>query len=418
MRPAAALVAVCLSVGLLPIGAVDAKTVKKVRSAPAPSRPTGVPNPDSTDPGYAVSAGESITESRNELGQTVYQVRASHFDVSPPLSEMAAAPARALLNNEDDEESSFPRLPAARIPRSDLPDPVVQEAVPPGASTAFTGAALAAPTSGFNFLGVGINGGSPSDSNGSVGGNQFVETVNTRYQVWSLNRVTMTATSALGPVAINTLWAGFGGQCETQNSGDPSVLYDKTAKRWLISQFSSNFQCVAVSTTSDATGTYARYAFAMPAGLFGDYPHFGVWPPAAYYMMAHGFGGEFRAIFTAMDRTKMLAANATATQLVILDPNEGGHMPADLDGNALPPTLAPGIFVSLHDDGMYIYRMKVSFAGSGTASRTLQAIVPTAPANAACGGGTCIPQPGTGNTLDNVITGNNASNAMALNWFG
>jgi hypothetical protein len=75
-------------------------------------------------------------------------------------------------------------------------------------------------------------------------------------------------------------------------------------------------------------------------------------------------------------------------------------MPADLDGFALPPALAPGIFLSLHPDGMYIYRMKVSFAGSGIATRTLQAIVPLAPSNTACVVGACIPQPGTVNKLD------------------
>ena len=40
----------------------------------------------------------------------------------------------------------------------------------------------------------------------------------------------------------------------------------------------------------------------------------------------------------------MLAGNAGATWQVILDPTEGGHMPADLDGFAPPPTGAPGIF--------------------------------------------------------------------------
>src|SRR6185436_929008 len=236
-------------------------------------------------------------------------------------------------------------------------------------------------------------------------------TVNARYQVWSLNRATQVATPLLpGPPNINTLWSGFGGPCETDNSGDPIVLFDKTAKRWLISQFSftqsfgSNYQCVAVSTTADATGTYARYAFAVPDGRFGDYPHFGVWPPAAYYMMAEAHSGPQQyGVFAAMDRTKMLAANPTATWLVIMDPTEGGHMPADLDGFALPPTAAPGIFVSLHSEGMYIYRMKVSFAGAGSASKTLQAIVPVAPANAACGGrGSCIPQPGSDIKLHSI----------------
>jgi hypothetical protein len=84
-----------------------------------------------------------------------------------------------------------------------------------------------------------------SDSNGSVGGDQFVETVNTRYQVWSLDRTTMAATSVLGPSAINTLWAGFGGLCE-EDCGDPVVIFDKTARRWLFSKLTEgDFLCVA-----------------------------------------------------------------------------------------------------------------------------------------------------------------------------
>jgi hypothetical protein len=267
------------------------------------------------------------------------------------------------------------------------------------------------PTVQFNFQGVGINGGTPSDSNGSVGNDQFVETVNTRYQVWSLDRTTKAATSILGPVSINTLWSGFGGACQTQNSGDPIVLYDKLADRWLISQFTSSavsgvyFQCVAVSTSANAIGTYARYAFAVPNNSFGDYPHFGVWSDA-YYMMAHAFGstsgGYVAALFAAMDRPKMLVGDPTATWQVIADPSEGGHLPADLDGFAPPPTHAPGVFVSLHAAGMHVYRMKVDFASPANTVRIKEAIVPVAPASAACNGGACIPQPGTGVTVSSL----------------
>ena len=384
---------------------------KKAPGAPAPARPSGVAQKvDLTDAYYGGPRNDSITESTNELGQKVYSVAASHFDISPPLSELATAAARELAM-EEEESPTNPQIPATRIIRSDLPDPVVQPVVEQGDSQTFSAVPLAAPTTGFNFLGVGVNGGTPSDCNGAVGNNQFVETVNTRYQVWSLNRATQVATSILGPVSINTIWAGFGGACETQNSGDPIVLFDRTAGaptgqgRWLISQFTSSsaggvyYQCVALSTTNNATGTYTRYAFAVPSGKFGDYPHISVWSDA-YYMMAHGFGGQFVALFAAMDRTKMIAANPAATWVVIQDPNEGGHLPADLDGYTLPPNKAPGIFASIHSDGMYIYRMKVNFVSPGSTTNTLQAVVPVAPANAACGGGTCIPQPGTGALLD------------------
>jgi hypothetical protein len=51
---------------------------------------------------------------------------------------------------------------------------------------------------------------------------------------------------------------------------------------------------------------------------------------------------------------------------------------------------------------MYVYRMKVNFAAPASTMKTLQAIVPVAPSSAACGGGTCIPQPGVPNTLDSL----------------
>jgi hypothetical protein len=236
--------------------------------------------------------------------------------------------------------------------------------------------------------------------------------VNTDYQVWSLNRATNIATSLVGPAAINTVWAGFGGACQTRNDGDPVVLYDKVANRWLLTQFTSAavggvyYQCVAVSTTPNAAGTYHRYAFAVPDGLFGDYPHYGVWSDA-YYVMAHTFDSSdsfVAGVFGAMDRTKMLAGDSTATWQVIQDPLEGGHMPADLDGFAPPPAGAPGIFTSVHVDGMYLYRMKVDFSNAANTTRTLQSKIPIAPATAPCGGaaGQCIPQPNSPFLIDSL----------------
>ncbi len=343
-----------------------------------------------------------VTEQRNAAGQTVYSISASSFDISPTLVELAKTEGPQSTEETEREENE---LPSWLTLKSGRPDPVTQVAPQATERPPVT----APPTTGFNFLGVAGNGFSPSDENGSVGNDQYVETVNTRYQVWSLNRATNTATSILGPVVMNTLWSGFAGPCSTQNAGDPVVLFDKVANRWMISQFTSAasggvyYQCVAVSTTADAIGTYARYAFAVPDGRFGDYPHYGTWTDA-YYVMAHNFtaasGGTFvGALFGAMDRPKMLAGDPTATWVVIVDPTEGGHMPADLDGFAPPPGDAPGIFLSVHGSGMYIYRMKVDFTTPANTTRTLQAIVPIAAATSACNGGSCIPQPGSASVL-------------------
>ena len=51
----------------------------------------------------------------------------------------------------------------------------------------------------------------PPDTNGSVGSTQFVETVNLSYAVYDK----VTGTKTLGPIIMNTIWSGFGGQCQT-----------------------------------------------------------------------------------------------------------------------------------------------------------------------------------------------------------
>ena len=151
------------------------------------------------------------------------------------------------------------------------------------------------PTPGLNFDGVPFPGVvcncAPPDTNGAVGKTQYLQIVNEGYQVFDK----ATGNSLLGPASIRSVWAGFGGVCETSGSGDPIALYDKLADRWVISQFAVNGpapdqECVAVSTTSDATGTWNRYQFNLiPFGNnFYDYPKLGSWPDA-YYMKARGW---------------------------------------------------------------------------------------------------------------------------------
>src|SRR5207245_5905717 len=103
------------------------------------------------------------------------------------------------------------------------------------------------------------------------------------------------------------------------NDGDPVVVYDKTAGRWVVTQFSVStlpyLQCVAVSATSDATGAWYRYAFSYGNTQFPDYPKLGVWPDG-YYITFNIFnnGSTFAgAKLCAYDRASMLS-NLPATQ--------------------------------------------------------------------------------------------------------
>ena len=173
-------------------------------------------------------------------------------------------------------------------------------------------APLAMPGTILNFDGIGFPGGgcncAPPDTNGEVGATQYVQMVNEGIQVYNKT----TGASVLGPIGIATLWAGFGGVCENNGHGDPVVLYDQLANRWLVSQFAGTSvptdECIAVSTTSDATGAWNRYGFHLGTNYF-DYPHLGVWPDA-YYMSMNVFNAAGTAFLGpqpfAFDRAKML----------------------------------------------------------------------------------------------------------------
>src|SRR5439155_24287527 len=108
-----------------------AKAGTKAAGAAAPALATGVPrsaDPSELQPGP--DAKSTITEHRNALGQTVYSVSASQFDISPPLRDLAAN--ASITQAVEEEAPSNPRLPPWRTPRSDVPDPVVQSEIPSG----------------------------------------------------------------------------------------------------------------------------------------------------------------------------------------------------------------------------------------------------------------------------------------------
>lgn len=194
----------------------------------------------------------------------------------------------------------------------------------------------------------------PPDTVGDVGPNHYVQSVNTGIvQIWDKSGASLAA-----PFLISDLFSTLTGSVCLDDDGDPIVLYDHLADRWLISQFAFNgftdgnyHQCIAISKTGDPTGDYHVYDFAMPNNKFNDYPHFGVWPDG-YYMAdnqfvlgdAWGAGGAF-----AFERSRMLAGDPSARYVyfdtAVIDPTLyiGGQLPADLDGPP-PPMGTPNIF--------------------------------------------------------------------------
>ena len=186
----------------------------------------------------------------------------------------------------------------------------------------------------------------PPDPSGDVGGGFYVQAINgsggSSYIIYN----TIDGTVAAGPFTLEGL--GSGGACASGN-GDPIIVFDQLASRWLLSEFSSsgNNLCVYISATSNpVTTTWARYAFVPPG--FPDYPKYGVWPDA-YYVGAN----QNNAVY-ALDRTKMLAGlPATFQRFGVPGLAELGFEmlpPASVNGIDPPPAGMPGTFLRQVDD--------------------------------------------------------------------
>jgi len=209
-----------------------------------------------------------------------------------------------------------------------------------------------------------------------------------------------------GPVPTNTLWSGFGGQCQSDNDGDAVVVYDKAANRWIVSQFAVGttpyLQCVAVSQTSDATGGWYRYSFSY-GSVFPDYPKMGVWPDAYYETFNMFTGNSFSGSkLCAYNRSAMLTGAAATQQCFQLSSSFGGVLPSDLDGSTAPPAGAPNVMLNFGTNSLNLWKFHVDWANTANTTLTGPTNIAVASFTPACSGGTCIPQKGVNQKLDSL----------------
>jgi hypothetical protein len=237
--------------------------------------------------------------------------------------------------------------------------------------------------------------------------------VNSSIAIWDKQ-----GTLLVYPFNINEMWSNYPTEpCAMYNEGDPVVLYDQLADRWLLSQFnfatdfSGNktgpyYECVAVSQNGDATGNYWLYTFALNNNDFEDYPKLGVWPDG-YYMSVNQFNnastyaGPRPYVF---DRAKMLNGQAATFQTTAnaLGSTVAPILPSDLDGTALPPSGAPNFFAGFGSP-IKIYKFHVDWTTPANTTWTNSANLTPAAFTQLCGSTrSCIPQPGTTAKLDGI----------------
>ena len=301
--------------------------------------------------------------------------------VSAAVRDLPSKPTFTISTGQRDEEGELsnrkPRLPRDPLER----DPVVQTGVD---------AIAAMPPVIASFEGLNITSacGSclPPDTVGAVGPNHYVQMVNSNFAIYS-----KTGTELSPPKPINALWSAIpNSTCATHNNGDPIVIYDQLADRWLLSQFTvqsatENYaECIAISQTPDPTGAYWLYQFDESADTFHDYPHIGIWPDG-YYMTTNLFPNDALLTSTgagawAFERPKMLLGQPARyvyfdeTPLATETYTPGGQLPTSLEGKTLPPAGAPNYFVEVNDanepntppavglhDEMHIWRFHVDW---------------------------------------------------------
>src|SRR5262245_18499846 len=264
---------------------------------------------------------------------------ADQFDISPPLRDVVSG-------NE------------VGVATSAL--------VTPGASFEGIGEGFTGPTGPFTFPPCPGCGSAPADAFIAVGPQHVVQVVHPIQEATAtigfgaLAIFNKGGAPIFGPVQLTSLFSGFGGACATPEPLSfvyPMVVYDQLANRWVVGYTASTdafngpyAYCVAVSTTGDPTGSYARYSFNFPNSLWLQRPRFGVWPDG-YYL---SFNQSSTTLvegpdFCALDRARMLAGQAATKQCIHLrDPNTPGFFysqPAQLMGSTPPPTGTPGLFL-------------------------------------------------------------------------
>ena len=344
---------------------------------------------------------------------------ATRSATTAPLREMPEIPPLPDVIGEIFEKP-LKRLPNRAGGGGAAPDPVAQTVE----------GNVAAETIGAGFEGIGILDNTalvlPPDTVGAIGPDHYVQMTNLSFAVW--RRSDLEANNfapVLGPANNNTLWQGFGGPCQKTNDGDPIVLYDHLADRWLMSQFALPryprgpfYQCIAVSQGPDPTGAWHLYEFKISQSKLNDYPKFGLWPDG-YYMAVNQFqcsifgcswGGQG---VVAFERSEML--NGGNARMVYFDldsvnSNLGGMLPADLDGPE-PPAGAPNPFVQIDDnawgyspDQLQIWYFAVDWSNPNNSTFTFDKALGTAAFDSnLCGySRNCIPQPPNSTNVDAI----------------
>jgi hypothetical protein len=288
-------------------------------------------------------------------------------------------PADAPVKKERPErEDPHMRPSVAPLPAGVLPGSSPQGIEPPSLTDTIL-AAAPAPTIAFDGLDFAHWGaGHPPDTNGDVGPSYYIQTVNTSIGVYDKETGVRVAAFTFDTFMSQ---GHFGNLCDTENFGDPVVVYDSFEDRWIITDFafkldgSGNvspqtvYQCIAASKTGDpVAGGWNYYSILAPGGL-DDYPKFGIWPDGLY-MSANIFGysatGSFLGFHVWAINKAQMYAGAPTVQYVDFDGGSDDFTVIPVNARlqtGTPPAGSPEYFVSTEQflNAISMYKLHVDW---------------------------------------------------------
>jgi hypothetical protein len=233
-----------------------------------------------------------------------------------------------------------------------------------------TGPLAPAPAPLASFAGLDFatwGAGHPPDTNGDVGPVYYIQTVNTSIGIFRKSDGARVAAFRFDTFMSQ---GHFGNLCDTDNFGDPVVLYDSFHDRWVITDFAfeldaqgnvvnppGSFQCFAVSRNGDPVAGGWRFYSLHITDALQDYPKFGIWRDGLY-MSANMFGfsakGSFKNVRVwALDLAAMEAgASVRVVAFDLPQKIQGVYVFTLLPANArrqtgAPPAGAPNYLASV-----------------------------------------------------------------------
>jgi Carboxypeptidase regulatory-like domain len=372
-RPWAVLLALAIAAAAIGFATTSPKELEKKASGPLKRQNAASPKRAAQSDGTEVNRG---------AGLQPQGVAADRGTSGPIESRLVKA------NSFDGDLRNLPTVEPEKFERPEREQPEPSPMTLGGGNPTEEGAPVSAPQPGapappplqtFEGMNFAANGnGHPPDTNGDVGPNHYIQTINTSIGIYNKN-----GTVAAGPFTFNSFMSqgNFGNLCDTNNFGDPVVLYDTFEDRWIITDFAfqlsggavvnppGTYQCFAASKTGDPVAGGWNFFSLHLTDFLNDYPKFGIWPDGLY-MSSNLFGfpanGSFAGVRVwALNKAQMYSGSPTVQ---VVSFNVGGGDFTLLPSNArlqvgTPPTGTPNFFASTWEflNALTVYKFHVDW---------------------------------------------------------